>query len=137
MILLRIATFGAFFAGICAAHAHHSFVGFYDQERILEIEGRVKSVSWRNPHGSMTIEVPAADGGTTDWLIETGSISVLRVRGFDGTVVQVWNCFGCDLLSVVIDGQAVGGDDSEALRPVLLAAARAAFPDDEVLAELD
>ena len=69
--------------------AHHSFVGFYDQERTVEIEGRVKSVSWRNPHGSMTIEVTSATGETVDWLIETGSISVLRVRGFDGTVVRV------------------------------------------------
>jgi CO/xanthine dehydrogenase Mo-binding subunit len=32
-------------------------------------------VSWRNPHGSITIEVTSAEGDTTDWLIETGSIS--------------------------------------------------------------
>ena len=71
------------------AGAHHSFVGFYDLSRIEEIEGRVLSVSWRNPHGSMVIEVTADDGSTTDWQIETGSISVLRVRGIDREVVKV------------------------------------------------
>jgi hypothetical protein len=78
-------------AFVCPANvlSHHSFVGFYDLSRIEEIEGRVQSVTWRNPHGSMIIEVTQPDGRTTDWQIETGSISVLRVRGFDRDVVQV------------------------------------------------
>lgn len=42
--------------------AHHSFVGFYDLTKIEEIEGRVRSTSWRNPHGSMIIEVASPDG---------------------------------------------------------------------------
>lgn len=69
--------------------AHHSFVGFYDLSRIEEIEGEVQSVSWRNPHGSMVVAVTAPGGQTTNWQIETGSISVLRVRGFDRDVVKV------------------------------------------------
>ena len=84
-----IAAIGLTFAFAASVMAHHSFVGFYDLSRIEEIEGRVQSVSWRNPHGSMVIEVTAPDGQTTNWQIETGSISVLRVRGFDRDVVQV------------------------------------------------
>jgi len=84
-----IVAIGLTFAFAANALAHHSFVGFYDLSRIEEIEGRVQSVSWRNPHGSMVIEVTAPDGQTTDWQIETGSISVLRVRGFDRDVVKV------------------------------------------------
>jgi hypothetical protein len=75
--------------GATSVQAHHSFVGFYDLDTVIEIEGRVESVSWSNPHGSMSIAVTAPDGETTSWQIETGSISVLRVRGFDRGVVQV------------------------------------------------
>lgn len=77
------------FAVSANALAHHSFAGFYDLSRIEEIEGRVQAVSWRNPHGSMIVEVTAPDGQSTNWQIETGSISVLRVRGFDRDVVKV------------------------------------------------
>jgi hypothetical protein len=71
------------------ASGHHSFVGFYDQNRIVEIEGVVRSVSWHNPHGSITLDVTDGEGRVSPWQIETGSISVLRVRGFDREFVQV------------------------------------------------
>lgn len=61
--------------------AHHSFVGFYDQSQIVEIEGIVTAISWRNPHASMRVNVTDESGQTVEWQIETGSISVLRVRG--------------------------------------------------------
>ena len=77
----------AFAASI--AHAHHSFVGFYDQNRIVEVEGVIKSLSWRNPHGSITLDVTDAADTVTAWQIETGSISVLRVRGLDREFVRV------------------------------------------------
>ena len=57
--------------------------------------------------------------------------------GADGAVADVWVCFECDLISVAVDGETHGVDDSDALRPVLLAAARAAFPDDPELTSLD
>jgi hypothetical protein len=84
-----VASLVCLLAFVAPADAHHSFVGFYDQERIVEIEGRVASVSWRNPHGSMTIDVTSKAGETAQWRIETGSVSVLRVRGFDRDVVTV------------------------------------------------
>ena len=70
------------------ARAHHSFVGFYDQSQIVEIEGVLRSASWRNPHGTLEVDVIDADGGTTPWVVETGSVGVLRVRGFDREFVQ-------------------------------------------------
>lgn len=70
-------------------HAHHSFVGFYDQNRIIEIEGTVQAVSWRNPHGALTLDVRDAVGSVTAWQVETGSVSVLRVRGIDREFVRV------------------------------------------------
>lgn len=71
------------------ADAHHSFVGFYDQNDVIEIEGIVASTSWRNPHGTLTIDVESPGGETEQWTIETGSITVLRVRGLDGSVLKV------------------------------------------------
>jgi hypothetical protein len=71
------------------AHGHHSFVGFYDQNRIVEVEGVVRSLSWSNPHGTIVLDVTDAAGRVTEWRIETGSISVLRVRGFDREFVRV------------------------------------------------
>lgn len=68
--------------------AHHSFVGFYDQSRIIEIEGVLRSAQWRNPHGTLTVDVTNADGSVTQWHIETGSASVLRVRGLDREFVR-------------------------------------------------
>jgi hypothetical protein len=68
--------------------AHHSFAGFYDQNRIVEIEGIVRSVSWRNPHGSLTLDVRDSAGDVTQWQVETGSISVLRMRGADREFVR-------------------------------------------------
>lgn len=71
------------------ASAHHSFVGFYDQTRTVEIEGIVTSVSWRNPHGTITLNVDEDSGETVEWTVETGSISVLRVRGIDPDFLAV------------------------------------------------
>jgi len=70
-------------------YAHHSFVGFYDQQRIIEIEGIVTSVSWRNPHGTLTVDVADAAGRIEEWRVETGSISVLRIRGLGRDFVGV------------------------------------------------
>ena len=71
------------------ADGHHSFVGFYDQDRIVEVEGVIKSLSWRNPHGSITLDATDSAGTVTQWQIETGSISVLRARGLDPEFVRV------------------------------------------------
>jgi hypothetical protein len=73
--------FLAFLIEPAIAFAHHSTVGFYDPNQVVEVEGLVSSVSWRNPHTLITIDVVEADGSTQEWRIETGAISVLRSRG--------------------------------------------------------
>ena len=67
-------------AGACA---HHSTLGFYDPDEIIDIEGIVKSVSMRNPHIHFVVEVTNASGETVDWAIETSALSGLRSRGLD------------------------------------------------------
>jgi hypothetical protein len=71
------------------AHAHHSSVGIYDAEHMVEIEGAVTEVRWHNPHASYTVAVAGSDGTTVDWHVETGSISTLRLRGIDSEFIKV------------------------------------------------
>ena len=71
------------------AFAHHSFAGFYDRERIVEIEGVLTEVSWRNPHGRLRLDVTDAAGRVTEWSIETGTISIFRIRGIDPSFAKV------------------------------------------------
>ena len=72
-----------------AALAHHSSVGIYDTTRLIEVEGIVTSVLWRNPHPAYTLAVEDENGETVDWHIEAGSISTLRVLGIGRDLLQV------------------------------------------------
>jgi len=71
------------------AQSHHSSIGIYDEENLVEIEGVVTSVRWRNPHASYTIAVSDENGRAVEWQIETGSVSTLRLRGVDRNFIQV------------------------------------------------
>ena len=71
------------------AQSHHSSIGIYDEENLVEIEGVVTSVRWRNPHASYTIAVSDENGRAVEWQIETGSVSTLRLRGVDRDFIQV------------------------------------------------
>ncbi len=68
---------------------HHSVAGLYDSDRVIEIEGVVHSVSWRNPHTHYTIKVVQETGETVEWRIEGGSLGLLRTRGLVPGFVQV------------------------------------------------
>ena len=72
-----------------AAQSHHSSIGIYDEENLVEIEGVVMSVRWRNPHPSYVVAVTDDNGQMVDWQIETGSVSTLRLRGVDKDFIQV------------------------------------------------
>jgi len=71
------------------AQAHHSTFGVYDTSRVVEIEGTIKAVRWRNPHPTYTLTVTDADGESVDWQVETGAISTLRLRGLDEDFMAV------------------------------------------------
>lgn len=75
------------FAG--SSSAHHSQAGIFDSRQNIEITGTIKSVSWRNPHGQLLLNVSNTDGTTTVWDAETASISVLRNRGVEPSAVVV------------------------------------------------
>lgn len=68
--------------------AHHSTVGIYDNSRRVEVTGTIKSISWRNPHGRITLDV-VEEGNTIEWEAETASISILRNRGVTSDLLKV------------------------------------------------
>ena len=60
------------------AFGHHSVSGTFDSESVVEIEGDVAGVTWRNPHIRFTLRAPDASGQPALWQIETTSLSNLR-----------------------------------------------------------
>ena len=64
--------------------AHHSFFGRFDTQTLVEIEGEVTEVLWRNPHAYFGVR---ADG--VDWDIETSSLTVLKRMGIDESTIRV------------------------------------------------
>jgi hypothetical protein len=69
-----------------AASAHHSRVEYTGGE-MIEIEGEVVRVVWRNPHIMYTVRSVAANGTTTDWVLEGPGATSVRTEGLvDGYV---------------------------------------------------
>jgi hypothetical protein len=91
------------------ALAHHSQAGIFDSNKKIEVTGIIKSVSWRNPHGQILLTAKDAKGVETVWDAETASISILRIRGVDGTSIHIG------------DRVTIAGSPSLRNRPELLA----------------
>ncbi len=66
------------------AAAHHSFFGRFDTQRLVELDGEVTKVLWRNPHVYFDMRV---DGAV--WEIETSSLTVLKRLGIEEGAVRV------------------------------------------------
>jgi len=75
-----VVMFGCLMAG-APVQAHHSTAAIYDPGKEEEVTGALSAIKFVNPHGSITITVPNADGTTTDWVFTTGSATALANRG--------------------------------------------------------
>jgi hypothetical protein len=64
-----------------AASGHHSFFGRFDRQSMMEIEGELTELLWRNPHTYFTLRTIDTNGTATDWEVETSSLSVLKRQG--------------------------------------------------------
>src|SRR5438477_4610434 len=111
--MLRFVRLVGLFAGLMFvsgfARAHHSQAGIFESGKNIEINGVVKSVSWRNPHGQILLSVKDEKGKETVWDAETASISILRNRGVDGSSIHVG------------DRLTIAGSPSMRSRPEILA----------------
>ena len=52
------------------------------------LEGQLKKLNFVNPHPSMLVTVPNADGTTTEWTLTTASIQNLTARGLNKTSIK-------------------------------------------------
>ena len=64
------------------ALAHHAFSAEFDATKPIKFKGTVTKLDWINPHSWIHIDVKAADGKVTSWMIEGGSPNALLRLGF-------------------------------------------------------
>ena len=69
------------------AFAHHSLLG-YDQSQIVQFEGEVTGVFWRNPHVRLTVRA-VEDGKEKIWTVEGASVNAMERAGIDEAIVKV------------------------------------------------
>ena len=60
------------------ASAHHAVGGNYDSSQVVELEGEVAAVLWRNPHVQVTLNVTAENGEVQSWDMATTALSNMR-----------------------------------------------------------
>lgn len=66
-----------------AASAHHSPVNFNLETDDFAVTGTIASVSFRNPHSVIELEVQSPTGDKTVWYVEFSSVNLLLRRGWD------------------------------------------------------
>jgi hypothetical protein len=96
-----IAQAAGLFAGLAAAlvigsaAAHHSFSAEFDNEKPVELTGKVTDMRWANPHAWIYIDVEDENGNVVNWALETQAANGLIRRGWRredlpvGTVLRV------------------------------------------------
>ena len=81
---------------IPSGEAHHGAAGLFDETRMVEVRGVVKTWSFVNPHPILVLEVTDRNGQKAEWDIYFGpsAASAMRSRGyaadtfkFDETVI--------------------------------------------------
>lgn len=86
-----VAAFAAAAVLLAAAplSGHHAFSAEFDIEQPLTIEGELVKWEMINPHSWFHLDVEAADGTVSTWLVEGGSPNELIRQGVNRNTVQV------------------------------------------------
>jgi hypothetical protein len=80
---------GACLAFPLSGMAHHSMSEFEPRGEMIEIEGVVSRLSWRNPHIMLEVTNTNADGVEEIWTLEAGAVSGQRRKGLTGDEIAV------------------------------------------------
>jgi hypothetical protein len=80
---IRVTAVGGFFMVSAGLQAHHAVASVYDLNTEVVLEGLLTKLNFRNPHSNLLLEVPNADGTTTEWVLTTASTQVLTRAGVD------------------------------------------------------
>src|SRR4026209_321207 len=63
--------------------AHQAFAAEFDATKPVKMSGTVAKMDWINPHAWIHIDVKAADGKVTRWMIEAAAPNAMLRRGFN------------------------------------------------------
>ncbi len=69
--------------------AHHSVAANFDGSKAVDVTGKVKEVSVRNPHSQITLEVPNPEGGVKDFYVEWSDKNALMRRSVPVSKIKV------------------------------------------------
>ena len=69
--------------------AHHSVAANFDGSKAMDVTGKVKEVSIRNPHSQITLEVPNPQGGTKEFYVEWSDKNALMRRSVPVNKIKV------------------------------------------------
>ena len=94
-----------------SSFAHHSLLN-YDDSKLVDIEGEVTSVAWRNPHSRIDLKTTTANGQTEAWYVEAGSLNAMERAGVDRESVLVGH-------TIRVSG-FVSNRDDKAMQPVII-----------------
>ena len=72
-----------------AAVAHHSPGSVYHTDQIVEIDGEVEALVWRNPHVRFTIAVRDEHGNVESWAVEGAPVTRLHRADVSPDIVAV------------------------------------------------
>jgi hypothetical protein len=85
---IRLIAVGGLLATGAQLQAHHAVAGVYDLNKEIVLEGQLTKLNFVNPHASMHVAVPNADGTTTEWILTTASIQTLTRQGLNKTSIK-------------------------------------------------
>jgi DNA/RNA endonuclease YhcR with UshA esterase domain len=85
---LGLAALGGLLMVGTQTQAHHAVAGVYDLNKEITLEGQLTKLNFVNPHASMHVAVPNADGTVTEWILTTASIQTLTRQGLNKTSIK-------------------------------------------------
>ena len=71
---------GCIWLGGAVLMAHHSVASNFDQSKTMDVMGKVKEISIRNPHSQITLQVAKPNGGTSEFYVEWSDKNALMRR---------------------------------------------------------
>ena len=87
-LAIRLVALGGFLAIGAHVQAHHAVAGVYDLNKEIVLEGQLTKLNFVNPHASLHLAVPNADGSVTEWILTTASINTLTAQGINKTSIK-------------------------------------------------
>jgi hypothetical protein len=85
---IRLAVLSGLLGVGIQVQAHHAVASVYDLNTEVVLEGQLTKLNFRNPHSNLLLEVPNADGTTTEWVLTTASTQVLTRAGVDRSSIK-------------------------------------------------